>query len=155
MNDMQPLLALLGQAERERDTCFAQREHAAGAHAAALAQAGQLHAYRADYQSRWALQFARAGQIEVVRCYQGFMDRLTQAVDQQARIAEHAGSQLERARALLLEQEQRVASVRKLIERRVHENRLLADRRDQKQTDEFAARAAWHAAPALQPMRLA
>ena len=45
---------------------------------------------------------------------------------------------------LLRGQEMRVASVRKLLERRVQELRLAADRRDQKQTDEFAARAAWN-----------
>jgi flagellar FliJ protein len=38
----------------------------------------------------------------------------------------------------------RVASVRKLVERRQHEQRLGAERRDQKTTDEFAARAAWN-----------
>ena len=37
----------------------------------------------------------------------------------------------------------RVASVRKLIERRSHELRLAADRQEQKQTDEFASRAGW------------
>ena len=45
---------------------------------------------------------------------------------------------------MVREQELRVASVRKLIERRLAELRLAADRRDQKQTDDFASRAAWN-----------
>jgi flagellar FliJ protein len=44
----------------------------------------------------------------------------------------------------LRESELRCASVRKLIERRTQEHRLFEERRDQKQTDEQAARAAWN-----------
>ena len=46
--------------------------------------------------------------------------------------------------AKLRDGEIRVASVRKLIERRQAEARLSADRREQKTTDEFASRAAWN-----------
>ncbi|MEO7152520.1 MAG: flagellar export protein FliJ [Burkholderiaceae bacterium] len=155
MTDLQPLLALLGQAERERDVCLAQRERAAAAHTAAEAQARQLLDYRSDYQRRWGEQFARTAQIEVVRCYQGFVERLTQAVDQQTRTAAHAAGLLERAGATLLEHELRVASVRKLIERRLREAGLESDRREQKQTDEFAARSAWNAAAAMRSLQVA
>lgn len=155
MNDMQPLLALLGQAERERDEALAQHQRSLATHTAAQAQAEQLLGYRGDYERRWGEQFAREGKIELIRCYQGFIERLTQAVDQQHRIATHAAAQLERAQATLVQQELRVASVRKLIERRVREGRLEADRREQKQTDEFAARAAWNASAALRSMGIA
>lgn len=155
MNDMQPLLALLGQAERERDEALAQHQRLLAGHASAQAQAEQLLGYRADYERRWGEQFAREGKIELIRCYQGFMERLTQAVDQQRRVAAQAAAQAERAQAALVEQELRVASVRKLLERRVREARLQADRREQKQTDEFASRAAWTASAALRPLRIA
>ena len=78
-----------------------------------------------------------------MRCYQGFMERLTQAVDQQARNAEHTAQQAERASAELRAVEVRCASVRRLIERRVRDLRASADRREQKQSDEQSARAAW------------
>jgi flagellar FliJ protein len=71
------------------------------------------------------------------------MQRLTMAIDQQQRVVVHAQGRVERLLQLLREQEMRVASVRKLLERRLQELRLVADRREQKQTDEFAARAAW------------
>ena len=48
------------------------------------------------------------------------------------------------AKLKLRDGEIRVASVRKLIERRQAEARLSADRREQKNTDEFASRAAWN-----------
>jgi flagellar protein FliJ len=145
MNPMQPLIALLAQTERERDAAWAEAQKAAQAHQNATAQSEQLLAYRREYEQRWSNQFKSEGRIELVHCYRGFMDRLTQAVEQQQRIADHAATQAERAKATLAEHEVRVASVRKLIERRQYELRLSADRIEQKQTDEFGSRMAWNA----------
>src|SRR5256885_558408 len=135
MNPLQPLLALLAQAERERDAALADAQHAAQAQLAASAQAEQLLNYRREYEARWGAQFRNEGKMELVNCYRGFVERLSQAVDQQQRIAQHADAQLVRARDTLLQHEVRVASVRKLIERRAKELRLSVDRLEQKQTD--------------------
>lgn len=143
MTDLQPLTILLGQSERQRDAALAEHQRAQIARDAAAGQAEQLRNYRRDYEQRWSTQFAREGKIELVRCYQSFTERLTQAVEQQTRVAEHAAQQLERALAALRAAEMRCASVRKLIERRTLEQHQAADRRDQKQTDEAATRAAW------------
>ena len=144
MTDLHPLTVLLGQNERQRDTALAEHQRAQNTSAAAAAQAEQLLAYRRDYEQRWSAQFCREGKIELVRCYQSFMERLTQAVEQQSAVATHAAQQVERALTTLRATEMRCAAVRKLIERRLLEQRLAADRRDQKQSDEFAARAAWN-----------
>lgn len=145
MNPLQPLLALLAQTERERDAAWAHAQLAAQTHQAATAQAEQLLAYRREYEQRWGAQFKNEGRMELVLCYRGFIDRLTQAVDQQQRVAQHAAGQMEHAREVLRDHEIRVASVRKLIERRNNELRMSADRADQKQTDEFGSRSAWNA----------
>jgi flagellar protein FliJ len=144
MTDLQTLTVLLGQNERQRDMAIAEHQRTQATASAAAAQAEQLVAYRRDYEQRWSAQFCREGKIELVRCYQSFMERLTLAVEQQSRVAEHTAQQVERALATLRAIELRCASVRKLIERRLLEQRLDADRRDQKQTDEYAARAAWN-----------
>lgn len=149
MNPLQPLMALLAQTERERDEAWARAQQAAQAQQNAAAQCEQLLTYRREYEQRWSAQFRTEGRIELVHCYRGFMDRLTQAVEQQQRVAAHAATQLEQARAALAEQEMRVASVRKLIERRRQELRLSADRIEQKQTDEFGSRMAWGPAGGL------
>ena len=154
MTDLQPLTLLLGQSERQRDAALAEQQRAQIASDAAAGQAEQLRNYRREYEQRWSAQFARRGQIELVHCYQSFMARLTQAVEQQARVAEHAAQQLERALAALRTAEMRCASVRKLIERRVLEQRVATDRRDQKQTDEAATRAAWVRIGATRPSPL-
>ncbi len=143
MTDLQPLTILLGQSERQRDAALAEHQRAQAASEAAARQVEELRSYRRDYGQRWSTQFAREGKIELVRCYQSFTERLTQAVEQQTRVAEHAAQQLERALAALRAAEMRCASVRKLIERRTLEQHQAADRRDQKQTDEAATRAAW------------
>lgn len=138
-----PLMALLGQAERERDTAQSLLVQASDAFAAAQSQADQLVAYRGEYEARFREQFKSNSSVSILQCYQGFSSRLTQAIEQQQQIAAHAERKVEQAREELRDQEMRVASVRKLLERRLTEQRLAADRRDQKQTDEFAARAAW------------
>ena len=147
MNPLQPLMALLARTEQERDEAWAALQRAAQAQVEASAQAEQLLTYRHEYQERWSAQFKAGGRIELVHCYRGFMDRLTQAVEQQQRIAEHAITQAERARTTLTEHEVRVGAVRKLIERRRQELRLTAERLEQKQTDEHGARMAWGQPP--------
>lgn len=143
MTSLQPLAVLLEQSERERDQALADQQRAQQASDAAAAQAQQLLDYRREYEQRWNAQFARQGQIELVRCYHSFIERLTQAVDQQNRVAEHSRQQLVNATSALRAAELRCASVRKLIERRTAELRSAAGRREQQQTDESAARAAW------------
>src|SRR5688572_30288579 len=138
-----PLMALLAQAERERDEARAATQRLIESHQAAAGQADQLVAYRGEYEARFREQFSRQNSIHILQCYQGFSTRLGQAIDQQQNVAAHAALRLEQSREALRDHEMRVASVRKLLERRLHEMRQVSERRDQKQTDEFASRAAW------------
>ena len=143
MNHLQPLTALLAQTERQRDLALADQMKAQTAADAAQAQAEQLMAYRRDYEQRWNAQFTRSGSIELVRCYQGFVERLSQAVEQQTRAARHAAAALERAMETVREREVQVAAVQKLVERRLAEGRAAAQRHEQRESDEVAARVAW------------
>ncbi|WP_418315332.1 flagellar export protein FliJ [Piscinibacter sakaiensis] len=141
MSALQPLFALLAVAEGERDQSLAECRRAARAAEIASQQADQLLGYRSDYEQRWTTRFRTEGSMPVVHCYQGFMNRLGQAVSHQDQVIRHAAAQLAAAEQLLRQHELRVASVRKLIERRELEMRLSSDRREQKASDEFAARA--------------
>lgn len=146
MTSVQPLLILLGQSETERDAAQADLQRRLAAHQAAATQADQLLSYRRDYEQRWGTQFQNSGAMELVHCYRGFMERLTQALEQQQRVVHHAAGQVDSARAALLATELRVATVRKLIERRVLEERTVQLRQEQKVSDEFASRNAWNRA---------
>ena len=101
-----------------------------------------MQAYRRDYERRWSSEFSRSGGIDIVHCYQGFITRLGQAIDQQTRITQHAAQRLAGAEARG-GQELRVASVRKLMERRDQEQRSVDNRREQNRVDEQAARLLW------------
>lgn len=144
MNDIQPLMALLSHAERERDEALAHRQRMREALEAARTQAEQLVAYRRDYEQRWAERFAQAGQVQLLHSYHGFVTRLTQAIEHQDRVVAQSERQLERATETLQQQELRVASVLKLIERRVAEIEKTREQREQRSLDELASRAAWN-----------
>lgn len=147
MTPIQSLLALLKQAEAERDAALAALQRAQAAAERAKLQADQLLNYRRDYERRWNEQFAQRGAIDIVRCYQTFMQRLSQAIEQQQRSTEHAENQLQLARDALRCLEMRAASIRKLIERRTKELQVTLARHEQKAADERAAQSAWQRDP--------
>ena len=144
MKDLQPLMALLSHAESERDEALAHRQRMREALDSARAQAEQLIAYRRDYEQRWGARFAQPGEVQLLQSYHGFVTRLTLAIEHQGRVAEQAEHKLERADETLQQQELRVASVLKLIERRVTEIERQGERNEQRQLDENASRAAWN-----------
>ena len=135
------LSLLLERAEGERDEA-ARALHTAGKQAeAARAQHGELSGYRQDYQQRWTETFAQGTTMSIVDCYQSFGQRLDQAVTTQNHVANHADQRQVRAREALRQAELRVAALRQLIARRQAEAAKVAQRREQRATDEFAARA--------------
>ncbi len=112
-------------------------------------QRQQLMAYRGEYEARWTAQFRASAAIEVVHSYQGFVARLNQALEQLEHQAVQAEQQVQQAREQLVERETRVASVKKLIERRAGEALRGTLLREQKASDDVAALALWHTRPAL------
>ena len=154
MNDeLQPLALLLAQTERQRYDALAEQLKAESAKRAAEVQAEQLVTYRREYEQRWSAEFCREGKIELVRCYQGFVQRLTQAVEQQQRVAAHDAVQVERAEAIVRGHEVRAAALKKLIERRLRESEANDARDEQKESDDRAVRASWNRLTAPGPAR--
>ncbi len=145
---MSALNTLLSQAEAERNQAMAALRRAEEHVRRLRAQADQLSGYRADYQRRWAGQFSRQGTMDIVQCYQSFTQRLDEALAQQQQLTDTAQSQVPALREKLQAAEMRVASVRKLIERRQAELRHAAERHEQRQTDETAQQLRWHAGQA-------
>jgi len=142
-DDFRSLQLLLVQAERQRDEALAEQLKLDAGCRAAVAQAEQLVLYRREYEQRWHAEFCREGRIELVRCYQGFIERLSQAVQQQERVATHASAQVERAAAIVRGHDIRAVALRKVIERRQKEQHRIALGQEQRQSDEQASRAAW------------
>lgn len=136
------LQTLLQRAEADRDTAAAVLRQAETLQQQADAQARQLSDYRGEYDQRWTAHFRSAATPELLHCHRGFGQRLDQAINHQQINTQHLGNRVQQARAVLLAREQRVAAVRKLIERRLAEGQRLAAQRDQRNTDEAAQRSA-------------
>ncbi len=141
MNDsLRPLLMLLEQAETERNEALAALNERRRRLQAAQEQARQLDNYRSAYRRRWSAQFLQGVALQIVRCHHAFADRLEAAIGQQCLVERQAESAQEQAGQVLSSCELRVASVRKLIERRVLLLRQQGERRDQRESDEQAMR---------------
>ncbi|MBX3642870.1 MAG: flagellar export protein FliJ [Rubrivivax sp.] len=137
-------LQLLAQREQQLcDTAQGALRQADDAARRARDQHQQLLAYRGEYEARWSAQFHQGGTMDILQHYRSFMQRLEQAIAMQARQAALAEQQQAQARHALLECERRLASVRKLIERRGAELAQAGRRREQKHTDEQAQRMRW------------
>jgi len=135
---MHALLQLLDHERRGRDAARLGLHDAEGSAQQADTQAQALDAYRSEYVERWSARFREPGSMSLMLCYQGFMQRLEQAIAQQSAIRQMAHDRLEQARRTLADNQRRVASVEKLIERRAQQEQHRAARREQSQTDEIA-----------------
>lgn len=134
------LAALLEQAELERDAALARLLQADAALAQARAQAEQLVGYREEVHRRAPALGGRGASIELVRCHQGFVQRLDQAIAQQREQLTRLEQGAAALREALLERETRVAAVKKLGERRWLEARRRELRAEQRHSDEAALR---------------
>jgi flagellar protein FliJ len=137
---METLHTLLDQAEQQRNIALAAFNQSRARRDEARAQARDLETYRDDYSARWNGQFQRGAALEVLRSYHQFAARLELAISQQAHALTVCEQALARANDVLAAHELRVASVRKLIERRHHELRQGALQREQRASDEQALR---------------
>ena len=147
MNSIALLQTLLQRAEADRDTAITVLRQAEALVQRAEAQARQLSDYRSEYDQRWTERFRQQGSPELLHCRRGFGERLDQAITHQHTNTAQLGNRVQQAREVLLAREQRVAAVRKLIERRQAELLAIAARRDQRATDEAAQRAAGRGHP--------
>lgn len=145
LNSVALLQTLLQRAEADRDNALAVLRQAEALVQQAEQQARQLHDYRGEYDQRWTARFRASGPAELLHCHRGFGQRLDHAIAHQQVNTQHLGNRVQQARSVLLAREQRVAAVRKLIERRRAELQKIDARRDQRNTDESAQRASGHA----------
>jgi flagellar protein FliJ len=137
---METLHTLLDQAEQQRNIALAAFSQSRARRDEARTQSRDLQTYRDDYSARWNGQFQRGTALEVLRSYHQFAARLELAIAQQAQALAICEQALARANDVLAAHELRVASVRKLIERRCHEQRQGLERHEQRATDEQAQR---------------
>ena len=133
-----PLQTLLEREQGERDTAAARLHEQRTQAEQARRQHAELHDYRKSYGQRWTDHFRQQGTPQLLACYGSFMQRLDHAIAQQQALVGHAEQREAAAGEALRECELRLASVRKLIERKQHSLQRLEQRAEQRQADEHA-----------------
>jgi flagellar protein FliJ len=138
-----PLHYLLERAQQELDQAARQLGRVQREQAEAQQQLDALLRYRDEYQAgftqRARLQGMPAGNW---RNFQAFVDTLDAAIGQQRRVLEAARARVEAAHPEWQAKKRTHGAYETLIAREAAQTARLAARREQRDTDEFAANAA-------------
>lgn len=102
-------------------------------------QMAQLQGYAAETDARWIGSAERNVSPELMRHHYQFMDRLQQAISLQSGAIVNTKRQLEQAKANLLRAEFRLSGLNQVLKSRQASQQCKERRREQRQTDEFAA----------------
>lgn len=139
MSVLSALIVAVEIAARKRDEARHVLQEAQAVQQAAQAQLHQLQDYSRETEQRWGMQADTRVQPEVMYHHYQFMDRLGHAAGLQTSVVGDQSARVENARRGLMQAEQRLSSLRKVVEQRRRELELAQARMDQKQTDERAA----------------
>lgn len=138
-SSLQSFIVAIQLAERRRDAARQTVSNLQNARAAAQGQLDQLQGYAQETQGRWGASEGRVMQPVVLQHHHQFMGRLEHAIGLQGQVVRTQDQRVAGARQTLLQAELRLASLRKVLERRQAELALAQQRREQKATDERAA----------------
>jgi flagellar FliJ protein len=126
-------------ATRQRDEARRMLQHAQGAQRAAQDQLQVLRGYAQETEGRWGMRAQATVAPEVMFHHYHFMGKLDHAAGLQSGVVDDQAQRVALAQQQLREAEVRLASLRKLLEKRQMEALQAQARRDQKMTDERAA----------------
>jgi len=136
---MAPVQKVLDRKEKDRAR---ELGDAQGRLAAAQAKLQDLEKYRLDYEQAFQ-QRAKEGQpVRALRDFQVFLARLDQAIQQQRQIVAAAEQEVSGLSTRWQSAARQVKAVDSVVDRWQGEERRAQDRREQKETDERAQRAA-------------
>lgn len=108
-------------------------------HAFAQDQMTQLQVYAAETDTKWTTAAQVSATPELMRHHYQFMGRLYQAIELQKDAIQNSNLKVSAAKQQLLEVDVRLASLKLVLDKKQMELLQLQSRREQKQTDEFAA----------------
>ncbi|GAA6121322.1 flagellar export protein FliJ [Acidovorax sp. FG27] len=139
MSSLKAFQIAVEMAERQRDAARQAVQDVERARHAARQQLDQLEGYAAETQGRWGFSADAAIKPEVMYHHYQFMDRLSHAIGMQGGVIEGHAGRAQAAAQALLQAELRLASLKKVLEKRQRDIDLVQARREQKETDERAA----------------
>lgn len=99
-----------------------------------------LQRYRDDYHKQWLNAGSQGVSGQWMIGYQRFLSQLEDAIAQQERSTNWHRDVVEKARQSWQQRYARLEGLKKLVEKYHQEQRLVEDKREQKQMDEFSQR---------------
>ena len=123
----------------QRDQAMAELQKRRQAHAFALDQMDQLQQYSTETEQRWMHGGQKSFSPALLHHHYQFMGRLQQAVSLQQGVLGNSGARVEYAQQQVLQAEFRLSSLKQVLAKRQAALVVTAQRRDQKQMDEFAS----------------
>lgn len=139
MSAVSSVLLAIEVATRKRDQAMQDLMHAQSTLAYAQGQMEQLETYGIETESRWLNAAQTSTTPELMRHHYQFMDRLTHAIGLQQVVLVNALEKTNDAKKLVLEAEFRLTSLKQVLKKKQASLAVCQNRREQKQTDEFAS----------------
>lgn len=139
--EQQALQTIIEIAEKASDEAAKSLGKAVKVHEEAEKQMALLKQYREDYVKRLEDSGRKGFNIAMYTNFQAFIRKLDDAVDGQNKVIIDAAYRVEKARSYWQACEQKRLSFNTLNERSIAKAIKKENKRDQKQTDEYAARA--------------
>jgi len=131
---------LIELATKETDEAAKRLGRAVRANSDAEQKLAMLMQYRDDYVARFQTKMSAGVSAAGYRNFQLFLDKLDEAIRGQQRVVQDAGRRVGNERTTWQGSERKRMSYDILAERATKVQQLKEAKRDQKQTDEFAAR---------------
>lgn len=139
MSAVKSFMLAIDLATRKRDAAAQVLTGVQSACLFAQDQMSQLEVYAAETASRWTVAAQSGTTPELLRHHYQFLDRLQQAIAMQQGVLAKENLKLEHARRVVLDAEFRLLSLQQVLKKKQADLALVQTRREQKQTDEFAA----------------
>lgn len=139
MSALRSLVLAIELATEKRDEAGRHLMQAQRAYLQGQNQLEQLANYAADSEARWVSSAQVSMSTGILQHHYQFMDRLHHAIGLQDGVLVNLQQQVEVERKRVQEAEMRLAVLQKLLAKKQMERAMMMARREQKQTDEFAA----------------
>lgn len=139
MSALKSILLAIELATRQRDELTQAVLRAQRTLGFVNAQMAQLQGYAAETDGRWMDSSGAPRCGELIHHHYQFMDRLQHAIGLQSAVTITTQRQLDAANKALLQAEFRLAGLNQVLKARQNEVLRQQKRREQRQTDEFAA----------------
>ena len=139
MSAVSSVLLAIDVATRKRDQAMQDLMHVQSKLAHAQGQMEQLETYGIETESRWLNAAQTSTTPELMRHHYQFMDRLTHAIGLQQGVLVNALDNTNNIKKQVLEAEFRLTSLKQVLKKKQANLAVCQNRREQKQTDEFAS----------------